>query len=82
MTEHWILKCTGRRLTIPEEAASALLLETRSKFWVPVIDAPYDDTDPVAPRSGDDDPLTDEERREIADAVIKAWNRWAESGQP
>lgn len=27
-------------------------------------------------------PLTPAERREIADAVIAAWNRWAETGEP
>jgi hypothetical protein len=27
-------------------------------------------------------PLTPDERREIADAVIAAWNRWAETGKP
>ncbi len=26
--------------------------------------------------------LTPDERREIADAVIAAWNRWAETGEP
>lgn len=80
----WILKCSGRWLSIPKRAASGLFLEMAfaSEFWVPVVDASQDDTERIAPRSGDDEPLTDDERREIADAVIAAWNRWAEVGEP
>lgn len=32
--------------------------------------------------AGLDSPLTPSERREIADAVIACWQRWAETGEP
>jgi hypothetical protein len=39
---------------------------------------PYGFCDALTPKT----PFTPEERREIADAAIAGWNRWAETGTP
>lgn len=79
----WRLK-SGRWVNLPKGCGCSVFIEMAfaSELCVPVTDGVQDENDRVFFDAHDDDPLTDDERKEFAEWVKKAWDHWAKTGKP